>query len=326
MHLNPRQVEAFRALMLAGSTVRAAEMLKVTQPAVSRLLRSLQDGLGLALFERRGSRLVPTAEAMSLYNEVERSFIGLERIAAAAAELRARRAGVLRIAALPALANGLLPRFVGRFLLERPKLDLGVYGLPSHLVLDWTASGQCDLGFAAAALHHPALTTHLLPDMPMVAVVPKSHRLARRRRLVPRDFADEDFVSLSPGASSRHEIDAVFAEAGVARRLRIETPLSEILCGIVASGAAVGIVDAFTALEYEGTGLVMRPFAPTLMFPITAVWGAHRGLSGVAREFLDAFETHLAAASRSVLDVPIPGRKAAGPARGGAAAARHRTM
>jgi DNA-binding transcriptional LysR family regulator len=273
-------------------------MLKVTQPAVSRLLRSLQDGLGLVLFERRGSRLVPTAEAMSLYNEVERSFVGLDRIAAAAAELRSRRAGVLRIAALPALANGFLPRFVGRFLRERPKLDLGVYGLPSHLVLDWTASGQCDLGIAAAALHHPALTARHLPGMPMVAVVPKGHRLARRRRLAPEDFANEDFVSLSPGASSRHEIDAVFAKAEVARRLRIETPLSEILCGIVASGAAVGIVDAFTAQEYEGTGLVMRPFAPEVRFAIAAVWATHRGLSGVAREFLDAFEGHLGAAGR----------------------------
>ena len=100
----------------------------------------------------------------------------------------------------------------------------------------------------------------------MVAVVPAGHRLARRRRLAPQDFAGEDFVSLSPGASSRHRIDEVFVEAGVRRRLRIETPLSEILCGIVASGAAVGIADIFTAREYEGTGLVVRPFEPPVTF------------------------------------------------------------
>ncbi|GIX08336.1 LysR substrate-binding domain-containing protein [Elioraea sp.] len=298
MPLNPRQVEAFRALMLTGSTVRAAEMMKVTQPAVSRLLRSLQDGLGLVLFERRGSRLVPTPEAMSLYNEVERSFVGLDRIAAAAAELRSRRAGVLRIAALPALANGFLPRFVGQFLVDRPKLDLGVYGLLSHLVLDWVASGQCDLGFAASALHHPAVTARPLIETRMVAVVPSGHRLARRRRLGPQDFAEEDFVSLSPGASSRHQIDAVFAAAGVRRRLRIETPLSEILCGIVASGAAVGIADIFTAREYEGTGLVVRPFEPPVTFSIAAVWATHRGLSAVAREFLEAFAAQLRQAGR----------------------------
>lgn len=296
MPLNPRQIEAFRALMLTGSTVHAAELMKVTQPAVSRLLRSLQEGLGLVLFERRGGRLVPTAEALSLYNEVERSFVGLDRIAAAAAELRARRAGVLRIAALPALANGFLPRFVGRFLRERPKLDLAVYGLLSHLVLDWAASGQCDLGFAAATLNHPAVARHPLPPTRLVAVVPAGHRLARRRRLRPEDFADEDFVSLSPGASSRHQIDAVFDAAGVKRRLRIETPLTEILCGIVASGAAVGIADIFTAREYEGAGLVVRPFEPPVTFSIVAVWAAHRGLSAVAADFLEAFGAEVARA------------------------------
>src|SRR3954471_23294306 len=114
--LNTRQVEAFRALMLTTSTVRAAETLHISQPAVSRLVRDLQEALGLALFERRGNRLLPTSEAVALYAEVERSFVGLERIAQAARDLRERRAGVLRIAAMPALCNGVLPRYAGEFL------------------------------------------------------------------------------------------------------------------------------------------------------------------------------------------------------------------
>src|SRR5262245_10941276 len=98
--LNPRQIEAFRALMLTGSATSAARMIYVTQPAVSRLVRDPQQTLGLKLFERRGTRLMPTSEALSLYAEVERSFVGLDRIQQAADELRTRRAGVLRIAAL----------------------------------------------------------------------------------------------------------------------------------------------------------------------------------------------------------------------------------
>jgi DNA-binding transcriptional LysR family regulator len=294
MSLNPRQIEAFRAIMLTGSTVRAADSMRVSQPAVSRLLHDLQHRLGLTLFARRGQRLAPTAEAIALFSEVERSYVGLDRIAEAAAEIRTRRAGVLRIAVLPALANGFLPRFVGRFMRDRPKLDLAVYGLLSHLVLDWVASGQCDIGFVAGTMQHPAVSAVPLPATRMVAIVPELHRLARRRRIAARDFADEDFVSLSPGASSRAEIDQVFATGGIVRRLRIETPLSEIACAIVASGAAVAIVDPFTAAEYEGTGLVARPFEPPVTFAISAVYATHRGLSGVAREFLEAFSALLA--------------------------------
>ena len=106
--LNPRQIEAFRAVVMTGGVGAAAALINVTQPAVSRMIRDLQRHLGLALFERRGTGLVPTSEALSLYAEVERAFVGLERIEQMATELRTRRAGFLRIAALPALALSLI--------------------------------------------------------------------------------------------------------------------------------------------------------------------------------------------------------------------------
>src|SRR4030095_1058130 len=130
--LNPRQIEAFRAVILTGGVGAAASLINVTQPAVSRMMRDLQSHLGLTLFERRGTGLVPTSEALSLYAEVERAFVGLDRIEQMATELRTRRAGFLRIAALAALANGLLSGFCGEFLKERPKLDIVLSGLAAH--------------------------------------------------------------------------------------------------------------------------------------------------------------------------------------------------
>src|SRR5258708_35494036 len=120
--INARQAEAFRAMMLTGSVTEAGKVMAVTQAAVSRLLRDFQALLKMGLFEKRGIGLVPTAAATALYMEVERSFVGLERITAAAAEIRSRRTGTLRIAALPALSNGYLPRLSARFLTDRPNL------------------------------------------------------------------------------------------------------------------------------------------------------------------------------------------------------------
>jgi len=298
MSLNPRQIAAFRALMLTGSATGAAEMINVTQPAVSRLIRDLQQALGLKLFERRGTRLMPTSEALSLYGEVERSFIGLDRIQEAAAELRTRRAGVLRIAALPALANGFLPRFTGRFLADRPKLDLALFGLVSHSVVDWVAGGQCDLGFAEASIKHAAITSEAMPTVRMLAVVPHNHRLARRRTLRPGDFEGEAFISLGHSAVSRFRIDAVFADHGVSRIMRVETPLSEIACGLVASGVGLSICDPFTAAEYANRGVVSRPFEPAISFQFAALYATHRTPPAVAREFIDTFAAHVRTFSR----------------------------
>ena len=292
-HLNFRQVEAFRALMLTASTVRAAALMQVTQPAVSRLVRDLQEALELKLFERRGTRLVPTHEAVSLYGEVERSFVGMERIAQAARELRTRGAGVLRVAAMPALCNGFLPRFSGQFLAERPRIDFALLGLISSSVLDWVISDQCDLGFAAAPIEHAAASFEAMPPVRYVAVLPEGHRLARRRVLRPEDFANQPFVALGPTTPSRHLIDDVFSRHGVSRVLRVETPLSEIACALVASGLGLSICDPFTANEYSTRGVVSRPFEPALAFQVSALYPSHRALSPVAREFISGFAAYI---------------------------------
>ena len=292
-HLNFRQVEAFRALMLTASTVRAAALMQVTQPAVSRLVRDLQEALELKLFERRGTRLVPTHEAVSLYGEVERSFVGMERIAQAARELRTRRAGVLRVAAMPALCNGFLPRFSGQFLAERPRIDFALLGLISSSVLDWVISDQCDLGFAAAPIEHAAASFEAMPPVRYVAVLPEGHRLARRRVLRTEDFANQPFVALGPTTPSRHLIDDVFSRHGVSRVLRVETPLSEIACALVASGLGLSICDPFTANEYSTRGVVSRPFEPALAFQVSALYPSHRALSPVAREFISGFAAYI---------------------------------
>src|SRR4051812_27383298 len=124
--LNPRQIEAFRTVIVTGGISNAARALNITQPAVSRLIQDLQYALGLTLFAKRGSRLVPTNEALSLYREVERQFVGLERIENAARNLREGRAGSLRVAALPAFNVGFLQRVVGAYLAQRPDLEIAL--------------------------------------------------------------------------------------------------------------------------------------------------------------------------------------------------------
>ena len=288
VRINPRQVEAFRAMMMTGSVTEAAKLMAVTQPAVSRLLRDFQALLKMELFERRGTGLVPSAAATALYTEVERSFVGLERITAAAEEIRGRRTGTLRIAALPALSNGYLPRLAGHFLKERPNLNLAFFGVISPIVVDWVLNNQCDLGFAEVPIAHSGLPSLRLPAPARVAVLPSGHRLAAKEVLEPRDFEGETFVSLSAGTTGRHLIDQAFNRDDVRRVLRVETHLSEIMCGMVSSGLGVAVCDPFTAQEFATRGVAVRRFVPRIDFEFAAVFPAQRSPSPVA---LDLVET-----------------------------------
>jgi len=288
--INSRQVEAFRAVMLSGSVTEAAAVIGVTQPAVSRLLRDFQALLNMTLFERRGTGLIPTAAASALFTEVERSFVGLDRIAAAAEEIRGRRTGTLRIAALPALANGFLPRLAGRFLIDRPNLNLSFFGLISPLVIDWTLNNQCDVGFAEVPIAHAGLSSVRLPALARVAILPEGHRLTAKARLRPADLEGETFVSLSAGSASRYLIDQVFTDADVRRVLRVETSLSEIMCGLVSASLGVAICDPFTAREFDGRGVVTRPFEPRIAFEFAAVFPPQRSPSPVAMDLVEVLK------------------------------------
>ena len=125
-NINLRQLEAFRAVMLTKSITRASEMLFVSQPAVSRLIRDLETSVEFDLFKRIKKRLVPTPEGEALFEEVERSFTGINEISLAAREIKDFRSGSMVIASLPALGLGYLPEIITRFAEEKPGVSLSL--------------------------------------------------------------------------------------------------------------------------------------------------------------------------------------------------------
>nr|WP_204949436.1 LysR substrate-binding domain-containing protein [Methylopila capsulata] len=302
--INSRQIEAFRALILSGSATSAANFLGVSQPAVSRLLQDLERQLRIKLFQRTGGRLVPTGDAMILYREVERSFVGLTRIERVAADLRERRGGALRVAALPALAVGFLPEFAADFMIQRPTVDIALHGMNSPFVLDWVINGQCDLGVVGHNFQHAGINFEMLPPVAAVAVLPSRHPLADKEVIAPEDFEGQDFISVAAPSLIGYKFDLLMEEHKVRPRIRAETPLTMIACGMVAAGFGCAVVDPFTAKRYSGTSLVVRPFRPTTTFQWAIITAALAPDSMIVAEFIAAFRQTFA--SYRVEDSPRP--------------------
>jgi DNA-binding transcriptional LysR family regulator len=290
MRINARQVEAFRAVMVTGSMTSAAELLGVSQPAVSRLIRDFELAVKFRLFERRGNQIEPTPEAVSLLSEVERAFVGLGRIADHAAAIRSQRAGSLRIAALPALAAGALPRFVGRFLRERANLQVALHGMPSHLVIEAIAAGQADIGYAVGPLERPGYLVEPIRT-PAVVVMPKKHRLVSLKAVRPRDLAGETIVGVAADTLFRSRLDATLGD--VPRSVPVETPLSHIACVLVCEGVGIAVVDPFSASEFLDRGLVARPLRPEVDVGMLLLTPRQRATSALAQSFVKGFSAYL---------------------------------
>lgn len=257
--LNLRHIEAFRAVMLTGSVVGAARLMSVTQPGVSRTIGLMELRIGYPLFERRGRRLVPTPEADALYREIEHLYGSIERIGQVAQDIRFQRAGALRIATLPALAQWLVPRGITRFLASRPNVTVFVQSLPSRQIAELVSTRQFDVGVVELPVSRPAIEIEPFEPVQSMAVMPASHRLASKAKISLKDLDGERMVLLSQHSYVRYQIDDAFSKLGVAPNVVLETPSSSIACALVAAGAGVTLVSKWTAVPFAGPDLVVRP-------------------------------------------------------------------
>ena len=263
-----RQVEVFRAVARHGGFSRAARALDIGQPSLTRSVARLETSIGFPLFLRGqgAARLTPEGEAF--LREVERAFSGLDRLRLAAQDIRNFGTGRLRLACLPALAGGLMSDALGRFLQNRPKATVSLQVRPSNTVYEWVATQQADLGLAAPRSGFPAVEEEEFLTLAGMLVVPRGHRLARRRTtLGPHDIAEEPFLALALEDGTRHASEQVFRAAGFEPRIRIETQNSATLCRLVAAGLGVAIVNPLVAAdEARGLSITALPFAPAVSF------------------------------------------------------------
>jgi DNA-binding transcriptional LysR family regulator len=296
-----RQLEAFQAVLKTGSATRAAELLRISQPSVSKLLADLEADIGLRLFERIRKRLISTPEGRRLGLEVEDLFLKLSRIEHVGNEMRAKGIGELRIATLPALGIGLMPQVLAKFRHKHPRITAVLSVAPSQRVVEMVATGEADIGFAYPVPGTPStLIRHPLAMFPAVAALSRGHPLARRSVLRPEDFGGDPFVSLGREDRSRDNMDVIFGKTSVAPEIAIETQFAAVACELVASGVGIALIDAVTANFYRGR-VVIRPVNPTFNFDFGAIMLAGQPQSSIVHDFL-----HAVAAALHALDTEPP--------------------
>ena len=296
--VNLRHIEIFHAVMTAGNLTEAARMLNTSQPTVSRELARFEQVLGLKLFERSRGRLHPTVQGLRLFEEVQRSWYGLDRIVSAAESLREFRQGELSIVCLPVFSQSFLPPLLQPFLARYPQVNIQIVPQESPLLEEWLSAQRHDLGLTET-LHTPAGTkrTELLA-LDEVCVLPQGHPLTKKAVLTPQDFQGENYISLSRTDSYRQLLDSLFNEHQVTRRMVIETHSAASICAMVRAGVGISVVNPLTALDYASSGVVIRRFSISVPFTVSLIHPLHRPASAL----VDAFTAHLQDHLPSLID------------------------
>jgi len=294
MRITHRHIEVFRALMTAGSVTAAAQALFTSQPTVSRELARLEQLLGMPLFERVRGRLQPTAQALALFEEVQRSYVGLERIVSTAARLKQFAQGQLSLVCLPAFSHALLPGACARFVARHPGVGVAITQQESPYLEECLAAQSYDLGLSERDSAPAGTRQTLLLELDEVCVLPEGHPLLGKRMLQLKDFAGQHFISLAPDDPYRQLVDRLFDEQGVQRHQAVETHSAVSVCAMVKHGLGLAIVNPLTAMEQAGPDLAIRPLAVSIPFRVHLVQPLHRPANPLVDRFVQALREEVA--------------------------------
>jgi len=307
--MNLRQIEVFRAVMTTGSTTEAARLLHVSQPGISRLIRHLELQLGVALFERRSGRLVATAEARELHEEIEKVYRGVQHVRDVAAHLRFGTHTTLRVLSSANTALQLVPRSIAALVRQYPAARVLFESLPTREFVKLLVSEEADLAISSAPLDHPALEVEEIGHWKLLCALPVTDPLAKSRRPRLATALARRLVTFSPEAPQSAVIDQWIGSHGVARNVAAEVRSGLAACAVAATGVAVAFVDDLSARAHRPDGLVFAAIEDAPVFPVYLARNRHRPLSRLASAFGQIAREQLALLSSSSL--PILARRLA---------------
>lgn len=294
------QVEAFVAVGTFGGFRRAAEALRVSQPAVSARIKALEDSLGVALFERgrEGVALSPAGRALRPHADQLLRAVALAR--QAVHDLRPGPAGSLRISAALSICTYLLPDVLKRFQAAHPKVMMTVRSGHSKEVLEMVLSGEAELGLARS-LHHPAVETVSLRDDPLILVGRAADWPPRARRTRLEEVAGRPLIFFDRGSSDWTLSHGLFRAAGLVPNVALEVETIETAKRMVERGMGLAFLPHLAvARELRRRTLVAMEIvdAEPLARSLDVIHPRQRPLSPEALALLQALRAAVGEAPR----------------------------
>ena len=201
--MNPEHLKTFLAVTRHGSFTRAGEERLLSQPAVSRQIQQLADGLGLPLFEKVGRILHLTDAGRTLVPLAEEILGGIERASEAVQRHRSAAHGRLRVGASSTPGIHLLPPLLGAFHREFPEVDLHLVVEDSQGIERRLVRNEIDLGFVGAPPTRPALEARHFADDQIVCFAATDDPLAARERVDLVELSDRLWITRKPGSAKR---------------------------------------------------------------------------------------------------------------------------
>lgn len=295
--LTLRQMEVVRAVMIAGSIQGAANLLHVSAPGISRLIKHTEDSLGFRLFERRAGVFVPAPEAHAIFAMLNQVYRQVENLNAAVSSVQKGQDFALSFASAPSIAQFIAARAIrairGRF----PDLMIDLDILKIEETLDYLLLERGEIVFMSSAVENSAVESTPLVTGRIVAILPEGHELAALDVVSVHDLVRFPFVGVDPHDPYGDILARPFRDAGLEPRHTMRGRFAQTTVSLVRHGLGVAVIDEFSVAEVYMPGLIRRPLREDAAITAYVVQKRGRQLSSFAEFTIDRFRHELSAAT-----------------------------
>lgn len=295
-----RQIEVFYAVYSAGSISKAGELLGVSQPAVSKVLRHTEDTLGYDLFERTSTGLVPTKEATELFEGAAKVFAEVNRFRARAAGANLVSDKPLRTALAPSIGLSAGPRAVAAFARRYPETSIEIETYHFDEAVNALRAEQTDIAIAYQPYPREGLRIIPISTAKFVCVTPKGHWSRNRGAITAQDLNGESVIYLNVDAPLGHLLSSHLENVSdMQQSQRIVVNTYYIAKMLVASGAGIAIVDEYAARGPASEEVDIYEFSESIGLSVGAIVRENYNISVPERAFLSALQAELDAISQT---------------------------
>ncbi|MGJ7610366.1 MULTISPECIES: LysR family transcriptional regulator [unclassified Variovorax] len=289
-----QQLRALAAVAETGSFTLAAESLQLTQPAISHLIKRMEEELGQPLVVR-GRRIQLTSAGQVMVETAVRALRLIDESVGACRSQSQLREGRVVLAVGHLTAGALLPPLLGRFSQQHPTLATTLLDSTAEQMISRVLSQEADLGFGSdIGQKHSELATEPLFSERMALFVREDHALAQRVVVDARHLEALPFIHVNPDANVWRSVSRQLSSvANVYPRVVHHVSMLSTAFGLVQAGAGVALLPRYVEVLMPSNLRAVAVTRPTLEYPVVAVRLAKHPLSPAALAFLAMARQHM---------------------------------
>ncbi|MHB8171392.1 MAG: selenium metabolism-associated LysR family transcriptional regulator [Thermincolia bacterium] len=257
--MNIKQLESFILVAEKKNFTRAAKQLFMTQPAISFQIKSLEEQLGIQLFERLDKAVGLTDAGRMILPEAKKIQASYEKIRDSISELKGLKRGHLIIGASTIPGEYLMPHIIGKFKNLHPQIDVVLHIASTSKVVEMLLNREIHLGTIGAPVKNQSIISSPLTEDQLILITSPQHPLASKESVAAEELTQHSFIMREKGSGTRMIIENRLQKKGIAPeslRLAMELGSTRAIITAVEAGLGISLVSRWAADEALKLGLL----------------------------------------------------------------------